>query len=160
MAGYSGTPLPQKLGIKPGHRVAFLAAPAEFGRVLGALPDGVTVENSLKSRVPYDVIVLFVTHAVELAKRFTPTAKRLEPSGGLWVAWPKKSSGVDSDVTEDTVRDIALEAGLVDNKVCAIDETWSGLRNVVRVADRPKSSRPSSKKAVQKGGKASTQRRR
>ena len=160
MAGYSGTPLPQKLGIKPGHRVALIAAPTEFGRVLGTLPDGVTVENSLKSRVPYDVIVLFVTHAVDLAKRFTPAAKRLDPSGGFWVAWPKKSSGVDSDVTEDTVRSIALEAGLVDNKVCAIDETWSGLRNVVRLADRPKSARPVVDKATKKAVKAAAKRRR
>ncbi len=159
MAGYSGTPLPQKLGIKPGQRVAFLAAPADFGRALGALPDGVIVESALSGRVPFDVIVLFVTRSVDLAKRFVPTAKRLEPSGGFWVAWPKKASGVDSDVTEDTVRNIALEAGLVDNKVCAIDGTWSGLRNVVRVADRPKPARPV-KKATKQPAKAKAKGRR
>jgi hypothetical protein len=140
MAGYSGTPLPQKLGIKAGHRVAVLRAPAEFGRVLGTLPDAVRLDNALRGKVPYDVIVLFVTRSVDLARRFVATARHLDPSGGFWVAWPKKASGVATDVTEDTVRNIALEAGLVDNKVCAIDETWSGLRNVVRLADRPKAT--------------------
>jgi hypothetical protein len=148
MAGYSGTPLPQKLGIKAGHRVALLAAPAGFGRVLGKLPDDVRLDASLQSGARYDVIVLFVTRAVELVKRFTATAKRLEPSGGFWVAWPKKASGVATDVTEDTVRTIALGAGLVDNKVCAIDETWSGLRNVVRLADRPRPSGARTSKAA------------
>ncbi len=140
MAGYSGTPLPQKLGIKPGHRVALLGAPAGFGRVLGKLPEGVTLKAALSGRAPYDVIVFFVTTARELERRFAPVANRLEPSGGLWVAWPKKASGVATDVTEDTVRKTALAAGLVDNKVCAIDDTWSGLRNVVRLADRPRTA--------------------
>jgi len=138
MAGYSGTPLPQKLGIKPGHQVALIDAPAGFARVLGKLPPDVSVANTLEGRVAFDVIVLFVARASELTRRFRTTAKRLDPSGGFWVAWPKKTSGVVSDVTEDVVRRVALDAGLVDNKVCAIDETWSGLRNVVRLTDRPK----------------------
>jgi hypothetical protein len=142
MAGYSGTPLPQKLGIKPGARVALLGAPPGFARVLGALPAGAKVENALAARTSYDVIVLFTTSAGELARRFSATRKCLDPNGGFWVAWPKKASGVTTDVTEDTVRGIALEAGLVDNKVCAIDETWSGLRNVVRLADRPQGAKP------------------
>jgi hypothetical protein len=148
MAGYSGTPLPQKLGIKPAHKVALLGAPAGFARVLGTLPAGVKTVSALDGRAPYDVIVLFVTTAAELARRFVPTAKRLEPSGGFWVAWPKKASGVPTDVTEDLVRAVALEAGLVDNKVCAIDDTWSGLRNVVRLADRPKAPRAKASKAT------------
>jgi len=151
VAGYSGTPLPTKLGIKAGHRVALLAAPAGFVRVLGELPEGVTLANELRASARYDVIILFVTRAIDLAKRFVPTAKRLEPSGGFWVAWPKKAAGVTTDVTEQTVRTVALEAGLVDNKVCAIDDTWSGLRNVVRVADRPQPSRPQARNAAKKG---------
>jgi len=141
MAGYSATPLPQKLGIKPLHSVALLGAPAGFARVLGTLPAGVKTVSALEGRAPFDVIVLFVTSAAELTRRFVPTAKRLEPSGGFWVAWPKKASGVPTDVTENLVRAVALEAGLVDNKVCAIDDTWSGLRNVVRLVDRPKAPR-------------------
>jgi len=144
MAGYSGTPLPQKLGIKPGHRVALLAAPPGFERVLGKLPADVSVASALDGRSPFDVIVLFVASSAELLRRFRATAKRLEPSGGLWVAWPKKASGVTTDVTEDVVRAVALEAGLVDNKVCAIDATWSGLRNVVRLVDRPRAAREKS----------------
>jgi hypothetical protein len=140
MAGYSGTPLPRKLGIKPGHRVALLGAPAGFERVLGELPPGVAVTNALGGKKAFDVIVLFGVVAQELARRFGPTAKRLEPNGGLWVAWPKRASGVVTDVTEHTVRKIALAGGLVDNKVCAVDDTWSGLRFVVRVVDRPRAA--------------------
>jgi hypothetical protein len=144
MVGYSGTPLPQKLGIKPGHRVALLAAPPRFARVLGKLPAEVSVASALAGRAAFDVIVLFVTQRAELLRRFRATAQRLTPSGGFWVAWPKKASGVTTDVTENVVRALALETGLVDNKVCAIDETWSGLRNVVRLADRPKVRREKS----------------
>ncbi len=136
MAGYSGPPLPQKLGIKPGQRVALLGAPAGFARVLGKLPAGVKLESALGARAVYDVIALFTASAAELARRFGPTAKRLDPSGGLWVAWPKKASGVPTDMTEDVVREVALPRGLVDNKVCAIDEVWSGLRVVWRRENR------------------------
>ena len=136
-AGYSGTPLPKKLGIKEGHRLALLSAPEEFERALGELPP-VTIAKSLSGKAAFDVIVLFTKSRTDLAKRFAATAKRLDHSGGFWVAWPKKSSKVQTDLTEDVVRDIALEVGLVDNKVCAIDETWSGLRCVYRVKDRPK----------------------
>lgn len=136
MAGYSGTPLPDKLGIKPGHRIALLGAPAGFLKTLGKLPATVTVLNELEGD-PIDVAVLFVTERKRLDTAFTAAARRLRPNGGLWVAWPKKASGVPTDLTEDRVRDVALAAGLVDNKVCAIDTVWSGLRCVYRLKDRP-----------------------
>lgn len=139
MAGYSGTPLPKKLGIKPGHRVAILGAPRGFVQhTLGALPQDVIVATALTGRAPVDVVVLFAASASALEKRFAPASSRLASDGGLWVAWPKKASGVTTDLTEDVVRGIGLAAGLVDNKVCAIDEVWSGLRLVVRVKDRAK----------------------
>lgn len=136
MAGYSGTPLPQKLGIKPGHRVAAVDAPKDFRGALGKLPDDVTFTDKL-GKSPSNVIVWFVTKQSILTRRFTSLAKHLDPSGGLWVAWPKKTSGVATDVNENTIRAVALAAGLVDNKVCAIDDTWSGLRCVIRLKDRP-----------------------
>jgi hypothetical protein len=133
-SGYSGTPLPRKLGIKEGHRVAFPGAPAGFERILAPLPDGVSVRA--RARGPLDVIVLFTKRRAELERRFDALKGALDLAGGLWVAWPKRSSGVETDLTEDVVRDLALDRGLVDNKVCAIDETWSGLRLVYRLEDR------------------------
>jgi hypothetical protein len=134
MAGYSGTPLPQKLGIKAGHRVALIGAPRGFLDVLGTLPGEVAISSD--SRGTADVIVFFVDRRAELARRFGALARRLSEAGGLWVAWPKKASGVATDLTENEIRAIGLAAGLVDNKVCAIDETWSGLRFVIRLKDR------------------------
>ena len=136
MAGYSGTPLPQKLGIKEGHALAFLSAPPEFQKALGALPLGVKISDTLGKNT--DVVVMFVTRFADLKKGFAKAARALASNGGLWVAWPKKASGVETDVDENKVRATALAAGLVDNKVCAIDETWSGLRCVIRLKDRPK----------------------
>jgi len=141
MAGYSGTPLPQKLGIKPGARVGLWKAPPAFRAALGALPDGVIVEDvaAQGGAGAYDVVVAFVTAAKELAGVFARLRKRLDPAGGLWIGWPKKknAAGISTDVTDNVVRDVGLPTGLVDNKVCAIDDTWSGLRFVVRLADRP-----------------------
>ena len=134
-SGYSGTPLPKKLGIKAGSRVALVSAPDGFDETLGALPDGVQVRRQARGKS--DVIVFFVTRAAELSRRFATLARALEPDGGLWVAWPKKSAGVATDVVFEVVQRVGLDAGLVDNKVCAIDETWSGLRFVHRLADRP-----------------------
>jgi hypothetical protein len=135
-AGYSGTPLLQKLGIKDEQRVALLEAPR-------ALPDGLASMKAARKLKPgagpFDVIVLFADKRAELERRFREAARALDPAGGLWVAWPKRASGVPTDVTEDVVREVALAAGLVDNKVCAIDEVWSGLRCVYRVKDRPAS---------------------
>jgi hypothetical protein len=135
VAGYSGTPLAKKLGIKPGHRVAFPGARDGFEAGLGGLPEGVRVKA--RAAAPVDVIVFFTTARRELERRFDTLKRALDPAGGLWVAWPKRSSGVATDLTEDVVREVALERGLVDNKVCAIDETWSGLRLVYRRRDRP-----------------------
>lgn len=135
MAGYSGTPLPRKLGIAEGHRVAFAGAPSEFGRALGPLPDGVAVRARVRG--PLDVIVAFFTRRAELERRYPRLVTALEPDGGLWVAWPKGSSGVATDLAEDVVREVAIANGMVDNKVCAIDEVWSGLRLVYRLRDRP-----------------------
>jgi hypothetical protein len=134
MAGYSGTPLPQKLGIKEGHRVVLVDAPPGFD--LGSLPTGAVLQRGLARRgaapPPLDVIVAFVKQRAELALRIEACRPRMAQDGGLWIAWPKKASGVATDIVEDTIREVALPTGLVDNKVCAIDDIWSGLRLVIR----------------------------
>lgn len=134
MAGYSGTPLPRKLGIKSEHRVAFPGAPEDFASTLGLVSKAVDVRARVRG--PLDVIVFFTRRRSELERRLESLKRALRTSGGLWVAWPKRASGVETDVTEDVVRELGLAAGLVDNKVCAIDETWSGLRLVYRLRDR------------------------
>src|SRR5262245_50849519 len=126
MVGYSGTPLPKKLGLKEAQRLALLNAPAGFS--LGALPDGVRTSTRLTGKEPLDVVVLFVKERAALQRQFPQAAKRLTPAGRLWVAWPKKASGVKTDLTEDVAREVGLPEGLVDTKVCTIDETWSGLQ--------------------------------
>jgi hypothetical protein len=136
-AGYSGTALPKKLGIKPGARVALARAPDAFDRTLGELPADVTVRRRISRGARFDVIVAFFSARAELARRLPALRDALEYSGGLWIAGPKRTSGVPTDVDENLVRELALESGLVDNKVCAIDETWSGLRLVYRLRDRP-----------------------
>jgi hypothetical protein len=138
MAGYSGTPLTKKLGIKAGHHVALVNAPSDFEATLDDLPLDVTLARNFGTqKTAFDVFVCFVKDVKELRSSFPACAKRLVSNGGLWVAWPKKASGVATDVTESVVRTFGLDQGLVDNKICAIDETWSGLRFVVRVQDRP-----------------------
>lgn len=146
MAGYSGTPLVQKLGIKPNHRLALLGAPADFARTLGALPEGVKKVAS----GTFDVAVAFHTKAPELGRALPRLKARMDPAAGLWIAWPKKASGVSTDITEDVVRGFALATKLVDNKVCAIDDIWSGLRIVVRVVDRPALQKPATTKTKKK----------
>jgi len=133
-AGYSGTPLPRKLGIKEGSRLAVLSAPDDFDATLGPLPDGVVVRRRLRG--PVDVVVFFTTSRTQLERRIEALRAALDPAGRLWVAWPKRASGVATDVTEDVVREVALAHRLVDNKVAAVDATWSGLQLVIRVADR------------------------
>jgi hypothetical protein len=134
VAGYSGTPLAKKLGIKEGHTLAFPGAPDGF-RDLLKLPDGVTVKS--RASGPLDVIVFFTKKRAELERRLPALRRAMDPAAGLWIAWPKRSSGVETDMTEDVARELGLANRLVDNKVCAIDETWSGLRLVIRLADRP-----------------------
>ncbi len=135
MVGYSGTPLPRKLGIKEGATVLLVDAPAGFERELEPLPDG--VELSRTPRDGADVAVAFVTRRQELEERFPEVAAQLQPAGGLWVAWPKRSSKVPTDLTEDVLREVGLPHGWVDNKVCAVTEIWSGLRFVLRLENRP-----------------------
>ena len=129
-AGYSGTPLARKLGIKEGHEVAVLDAPEGFEDILEGLADGVVIRR--QARGTNDVLVSFHTKRADLERRLDTLLGAMDVDGGLWVAWPKKSSGVPTDITEDTVREVCLPLGLVDNKVCAIDDTWSGLRVVWR----------------------------
>ena len=133
MPGYSGTPLPKKLGIKAGFRVRLANAPAEVRAELReALAECETKRGDM-----LDFAMIFTKSRVELAREFSQLAKQLAPAGMLWVSWPKKSSGVASDLDENLVRGIGLDAGLVDVKVCAVTEVWSGLKFVRRVKDRP-----------------------
>jgi hypothetical protein len=134
VAGYSGTPLPKKLGIKQGARVATLNAPAGFEATLGELPTGALVAKFRGG--PADVAILFVRDRPALAASFLDLAEAIRPAGGLWVCWPKRASGVHTDLDENIIRDYGLQQGLVDNKVCAVDEMWSGLRFVYRLKDR------------------------
>jgi hypothetical protein len=134
-AGYSGTPLPRKLGIRAGNRVLLAGAPDRFAEdTLGPLP-GVELHHRA-GRSPYDVVLVFAPDLRTLAARFGPASRRLTVGGGLWVAWPKKASGVVTDLDDNVVRAFGLAAGLVDNKVCAVDATWSAQRFVVRLRDR------------------------
>jgi hypothetical protein len=135
MAGYSGTPLPRKLGIAEGSALALPGAPEGMAAALEPLPPGVVVRR--RARGLLDVVVLFCTRRRDLVRQFPRWAAVLAPAGGLWVSWPKRSSGVPTDLDESQVREVGLAHGLVDNKVCAIDDTWSGLRFVIRLADRP-----------------------
>jgi len=135
MAGYSGTPLINKLGIKSGFNVVFVNAPAGFADTLD-LPKDVVVRAT--ARTPLDFVLLFVKSEKELKQKFSLLAAKLKPAGMLWISWPKKSSGVQSDLSENIVRDIGLAKGMVDIKVCAFDDVWSGLKFVFRLKDRPR----------------------
>jgi hypothetical protein len=131
----TSTPLPQKLGIKPGSRVAVVSAPDGFlESTLHPLPD--EVELRRRARGPLDVLVFFTKRRAELERRFDTLVRALDPAGALWVAWPKGTSGVATDLTENAVRDVALPKGLVDTKVAAIDDVWSGLKLVIRLENR------------------------
>ncbi len=133
-SGYSGTPLARKLGLKEGSDVALVSAPDGFERLLDPLPDAVRIRRRLQR--DHDIVVCFTTKRSDLEGRFARLADATATDGGVWVAWPKRASGIPTDLTEHVVREIGLAHGLVDNKVCAIDETWSGLRFVRRLADR------------------------
>jgi len=129
-AGYSGTPLAKKLGLKPGRRVALLGAPAGYRKLLEPLPDGVTVGEKIGKTS--EIVQVFTKSRVELGKLLASCRKTLGPDAAIWVSWPKKASKVPTDITEDTIRELALPLGFVDIKVCAVDETWSGLKLVLR----------------------------
>ena len=134
-SGYSGTALPRKLGIKPEARLALVNAPDGFADTLGELPPGVVVRRRLAGP-RFDVIVAFCAHRAPLEQGLARWRAALDDAGGLWIAWPKRASGIDTDLADGVVRELGLATGLVDNKVCAIDATWSGLRFVYRLADR------------------------
>ena len=135
-AGYSGTPLGRKLGIGDGDEVALIGAPERFEDTLGQLPDVASLHTDLADDARYDVIVAFITERSELEAELPRLRARMAPACGLWIAWPKRASKVPTDVTDQVIRDVVLPTGLVDNKVCAIDDTWSGLRLVIRKRNR------------------------
>jgi len=134
-AGYSGTPLVRKLGIKPGMTCAFLDAPAHYRKLLAGLPEDLTIAGD--GATGLDFVHLFVARADGLMQRLRGLRDRIVPNGMIWVSWPKKASGVATDVTESVVREAGLAASLVDVKICAVDETWSGLKFVIRRSERP-----------------------
>jgi hypothetical protein len=134
MAGYSGTPLVGKLGIRPNEKIVALSPPANYAALLEALPAGTVITKRLMAKARF--VHLFVTRRAELAKRLTALRTTLDDAGILWISWPKKASKVLTDVTEDTIREVALPLGFVDVKVCAVDETWSGLKLMIRRTER------------------------
>ena len=129
-AGYSGTPLASKLGIKASSRVFVSGAPKGYAALVAPLPDGVVFQRSAGAKT--DLAHVFVTGRQELSGQLSALRKKLEPDAVLWVSWPKKASGIPTTITEDTIRELALPLGFVDVKVCAVDEVWSGLKLVVR----------------------------
>jgi len=133
-AGYSGTPLVKKLGIREGDRVAFVANPTSYRKLLGPLPAGVEVGGARSRGLNF--IHYFTDREADLSKRLPGLRSRIKQDGMIWVSWPKKSSGVDTDITEDTIRKHAFANSLVDVKVCAVDDVWSGLKLVIRKKDR------------------------
>ena len=139
-AGYSGTPLVRKLRIKPDARLGLIDAPDGFDVTLGELPPRVRVVRRLGGPM-FDVIVAFFDRRSELERRLATLVGALDYAGGLWLAWPKRASGVPTDLTDNVVRDLGLATGLVDNKICAIDQVWSGMRLVYRLRDRPPATR-------------------
>lgn len=130
MAGYSGTPLAAKLGIKAGMTVCATGAPRDYAAIVKPMPDRVTLVAHASRKT--DIVHIFATRAAELGKSLELYRRALAPEAVVWVSWPKKSSRADTDITEDTIRSLALPIGFVDVKVCAVDETWSGLKLVVR----------------------------
>jgi hypothetical protein len=136
MAGYSGRSVVQKLGIKPGFRIFVAGAPADYAGMMGRLPSEVTIAARLNGTI--DMIHLFAANAAGLGNKLKSYRKAIKPDGMIWVSWPKKSSGLQTDLTENVLRNAALPLGLVDIKVCAIDETWSGLKFVIPKAQRIK----------------------
>jgi hypothetical protein len=135
-AGYSGTPLPEKLGIGEDDAVALIGAPGWLEDTLAVVPEVAEMHTDLDGDALFDVIVVFVSWRAELEAELGRLRERMAPACGLWVAWPKKAAKVPTDMSDNVVREVALPTGLVDNKVCAIDETWSALRLVIRRENR------------------------
>jgi hypothetical protein len=140
MAGYSGTPLPQKLGIKPGITVVLINAPTNYRRLLGKAAETVVFSNRFGRNCGF--IHFFTARRSELQERLKKLRSKISDTGILWVSWPKKSAGVPTDVTEDVIRAVALPLGFVDVKVCAVDEIWSGLKLMIRRTERSKRPSP------------------
>ncbi|MFN2508118.1 MAG: DUF3052 domain-containing protein [Chthoniobacterales bacterium] len=140
MAGYSGTPLVRKLGIAAGERIAAIKPPENYADLLRDLPEDAWITNRVNAGERF--VHLFVTTRAELERRLEALRTQIDDAGTVWVSWPKKSSGVKTDVTEDTIRAVALPLGFVDVKVCAVDETWSGLKLMIRRANRATRARP------------------
>lgn len=134
MAGYSETPLLKKLGIKEGARVLLVNAPQDFPKELGQLPDGAKLVSASHKKL--DLVLIFVKSRTELVKRLEQLRPKLSQNGMFWVAWPKKSSGVETDLSFDAVQEAGLAARIVDTKICAINDVWSGLKFVIRLKDR------------------------
>lgn len=130
MPGYSGTPPPKKLGIKPGFRIRTRGAPSNYAEMLGPVAAEVTISSSIRSRI--DLWHLFTSSRADLDKSLQQARNQINVDGMIWASWPKKSSGVPSEITEDSIRESAFPLGLVDVKVCAVDEIWSGLKLVIR----------------------------
>jgi len=143
-AGYSGKPLAQKLGIREGDALAFLNAPDGYDRLLGELPAGVTVAQELKGQ--YDFIQVFATRRTNLERELPILKAKLKQGGMIWVSWPKASSGLQTNLSDRVVREVGLKNGLVDVKVCAVDDSWSALKFVRRLSDRKDISRPKKRK--------------
>jgi hypothetical protein len=134
MAGYSGTPLAKKLGIQPNAELFVYNKPKEYEQLIGPMPEGVKIVSKMTKTT--DLIHMFSSNKLELANVLKTTMEQMKPNAAIWVSWPKKSSKVATDITEDIIREIALPMGLVDIKVCAVDETWSGLKLVIRKKNR------------------------
>jgi hypothetical protein len=134
MAGYSATPLVKKLGIKPGMRLLPIDAPPDYFKLVAPLPDKVTIVGAAAATL--DLVHVFTRRRAGLAAALKNYKAKIKPDGAIWVSWPKQASNVETDVTEDVIREIALPMGLVDIKVCAVDTTWSGLKLVIRKANR------------------------
>jgi hypothetical protein len=149
MAGYSGTPLPRKLGIKPPLTLVAIDAPREYRAWLGELPAGVRIVST--AAAPLQAVHLFVTKRSLLANKIVTLRRQLEQTGFVWVSWPKKASKVATDLTEDVIRELALPLGFVDIKVCAVSDVWSGLKLVIRKSERTRAAGP-----VPSGGSGSS----
>jgi hypothetical protein len=139
VSGYSGTPLAQKLGLKAGSQLYVMAAPADYLKLLAPVPDGMRMVRRIGATT--DVIHLFATERAVLERALAAAHKAMRPDAAIWVSWPKKASGTPTDINENVVRELALPGGLVDVKVCAVDDTWSGLKLMVRRSARPGAAR-------------------